>query len=74
MQKIKLHKERRPAYWKLFESTLNLDKELNQFDIYNNILLDSLGGFVTSNLHTSNIEWSQKVELFLNNRTLTLFS
>ncbi len=54
-KKIYEHKRRRPKHWKTIETTDLLNVLSNEND---NLLVDSIGGFVSSNLNKSNEDWN----------------
>ena len=63
--KIKLHRERRPSYWEVFEN----DDLLYAFkNVSGPLLIDSIGGFVVKNINENNNEWRRN--LFLLNKCL----
>ena len=63
--KIKLHKERRPLNWEVFEN----DDLLYAFkNVTGPLLIDSIGGFVVKNINENNNEWRRN--LFLLNKCL----
>ena len=65
-KKISMHRNRRPKYWKVIESTdlLNiLNRETGP------ILIDSIGGFVMENINNEEKTWLQNM-----NRLLKLLS
>ena len=61
-KKISLHKSRRPNHWKTIE-TLNLFNVLERET--NALLIDSIGGFVLSNLNINQNEWLEQVNLLI---------
>ena len=54
-KKIYEHKKRRPKHWKTIETTDLLNVLSNENDT---LLVDSIGGFVSSNLNISNEDWN----------------
>ena len=56
-KRIEKHKARRPKYWKTLESEGQLGKEILDFPLIDNILIDSLGGFVTAHINKDNTTW-----------------
>ena len=61
-EKIKLHRKRRPKYWKLIE-TKDLLNTLCKVD--GPILIDSIGGFVMESIGSGQKEWSIKMHLLI---------
>ena len=60
MEKIKLHKSRRPSNWEIFES----DDLLYVFkNVTGPLLIDSIGGFVVKNIKEDNDEWKRNLLL-----------
>ncbi len=55
-ERIIKHKERRPSTWGLIEST-DIKSVINGLDSISTLLIDSIGGLVTNNLHLSTNEW-----------------
>ena len=56
-ERINIHKARRPKEWFIVESGYNLSSELNNIDCTYPILIDSLGGFVSTNIENTNKDW-----------------
>ena len=52
------HKKRRPAHWKLIECTTNLPNIISELGQQENILLDSLGGFVLHRMNDDTNTWN----------------
>ncbi len=63
--RIKLHQERRPAYWNLIESPDDLATTINTLE-HKNILIDSLGGYVTKHLNKDMNEWKNLATTLIN--------
>ena len=61
-EKIKLHRKRRPTYWKLIETTDLLNTLSNEDGP---LLIDSIGGFVMESIEKENKEWSTKINLLI---------
>ena len=61
LNRIKIHRERRPECWKLVEYPLDICKTINMLSTDYSILIDSLGGLVEQHLNYSEGQW----ELFL---------
>lgn len=57
-KKIYEHKKRRPKHWKTIETTDLLNVLSNENDT---LLVDSIGGFVSSNLNISNEDWNSLI-------------
>ena len=57
-ERILKHQERRPSHWKLLESSNTLIDDFILINPHRSILLESLGGFVTNNLHLQCKEWN----------------
>lgn len=55
-ERVRLHKLRRPDNWKLIESAEDLIKSINNLHNHT-LLIDSLGGFVFSNLELKDNDW-----------------
>ena len=58
LNRINIHKERRPKHWTTIESSKDLSEKIKIYS-HNNILIDSLGGFVASYLDLDDIEWQE---------------
>tara|TARA_B100000700_G_scaffold221208_1_gene243504 strand:- start:826 stop:1380 length:555 start_codon:yes stop_codon:yes gene_type:complete len=56
-RRIQIHKSRRPSYWNLIETPVNLADTINNISNDNYILVDSLGGFVSNHIDLSMPEW-----------------
>ena len=56
--RLEKHRQRRPKEWQLIESPTNLVETLGQINSSSDLLIDSLGGFVSTQLHLSNEEWT----------------
>ena len=73
LEKIKLHRKRRPKDWKIIETT-DLLNTLTQEDCP--LLIDSIGGFVMENIEIEHKEWSTKlnklISLLIERKSLTL--
>ncbi len=54
--RINIHRQRRPSYWKTVEST-DLELSINNLNNENNLLIDSLGGYVTGYLELNDQDW-----------------
>ncbi len=64
MQKrIQIHRDRRPAHWRLIESEGKLWEDILLCSELDVILIDSLGGFVTTHLDLPSNEWNAYEEL-----------
>ncbi|ABB49998.1 adenosylcobinamide kinase [Prochlorococcus marinus str. MIT 9312] len=62
-EKINIHRNRRPKYWKLIETT-DLLNTLSKED--GPLLIDSIGGFVMENIGKEHNEWSTKMYSLIN--------
>ena len=62
-EKINIHRNRRPKYWKLIETT-DLLNTLSKED--GPLLIDSIGGFVMENIGKEHNEWSTKMHSLIN--------
>ncbi len=56
--RVSKHRLRRSKEWKTIESKGNLVNELKKIPRIDSILIDSLGGFVTSNIDLTDHDWS----------------
>ena len=65
-ERIIKHKSRRPTHWKLVEGSKDLHEIIRNIDNEYSIIIDSLGGFVTTYLHLNDKEWSHQVEVLSN--------
>ena len=63
--RIKIHKDRRPTHWKLLETNINISRDLGFLNKDTNLLIESLGGFVSSTLHFNSLEWKRAVSELL---------
>ncbi len=61
LDRITKHRLRRPSHWDTVESKGDLITDLSKIPLCNSILVDSLGGYVSSNLNLNNNEWNQQV-------------
>tara|TARA_Y100001968_G_C19094314_1_gene589311 strand:- start:112 stop:675 length:564 start_codon:yes stop_codon:yes gene_type:complete len=66
LERIRKHKLRRPSDWTIMESPINLSESLNIIDNKHVILIDSLGGYISSNLHLDNYKWKNESKLLIN--------
>tara|TARA_Y100001968_G_C19378423_1_gene728987 strand:+ start:670 stop:1221 length:552 start_codon:yes stop_codon:yes gene_type:complete len=58
-KRIKQHKSRRPENWETIECSENLIESIQNLNGQNNnLLIDSIGGFVTQNLEMNTNSWS----------------
>ena len=57
LEKIRIHKLRRPKTWNLVETSKDLCSYIQKLN--GNLLIDSLGGFVSVYLHKTELEWSK---------------
>ena len=65
LQRIKLHRDRRPAHWTVLESGPDLVEVLRQLHSSQQdhaVLIDSLGGFVAAHLEQDDQIWLQQME------------
>ena len=65
-EKVNIHKNRRPSYWKTIETT-NISKIIKENTCETTLLIDSLGGFINANIELSEEEWLDKLSNTLNN-------
>tara|TARA_B100000700_G_C14657525_1_gene674849 strand:- start:132 stop:674 length:543 start_codon:yes stop_codon:yes gene_type:complete len=59
LRRIERHKIRRPNHWELIESSINLVNTISKIPRDKIILVDSLGGFVTGHLDTTEENWEK---------------
>ncbi len=59
--RIKAHVARRPSHWHLIESGKNISNKISNIDPNHAILIDSIGGYVTTNIDISDVEWQLKI-------------
>ena len=71
-EKIRLHKLRRPEHWNLIETSNDLSACVNK--LTTNIIIDSLGGFVSSHLEKTHGEWQKVAKEFRRNLATYKFS
>ncbi len=64
LQKIQIHRNRRPREWNTIETCNNLIVDLPTIHKTKYVLIDSLGGFVTYGLSKSDNEWNQLSNFF----------
>ena len=57
-EKVRIHRERRPDSWKLVEVQEHLISSIVELSNYN-LIIDSLGGYVSSNLNLGFTEWNK---------------
>ena len=65
-ERIKLHRERRNKEWKTIESNENLALTIDKIDSGKTLLIDSLGGFVSSLIDHSDEVWLNIRNQFIN--------
>ncbi len=68
-ERVKLHKKRRPKFWTIIESNTDLIEDINKIPFTDSILIDSIGGLVTSHLSKSDAIW-QAIQIELINTIL----
>ncbi len=66
LQKIQIHKNRRPSSWQVIETGPDPGQHLIGKYNKNPILLDSLGGFIAYHLDKNDFDWSMEKDKFLN--------
>ena len=59
MNKIEIHKRRRPSHWNTIETTLNLPETITNTNKSQTLLIDSLGGYVCHCLEFNNESWER---------------
>ena len=64
-QRIRVHRERRPAHWTLLETDLGMAEDVARLPEKQAVLIDSLGGFVAWGLSLDTVAWSQQCAQFL---------
>ena len=72
LEKIRIHKLRRPKTWNLVESSKDLCSYIQKLN--GNLIIDSLGGFVSVHLNKTEVEWREisfeLIEAVKNSRSL----
>tara|TARA_Y100001968_G_C19409540_1_gene745525 strand:+ start:829 stop:1383 length:555 start_codon:yes stop_codon:yes gene_type:complete len=58
MERVSVHKKRRPKYWKTIESPSNLSETIKSINNDNSILIDSLGSFVFQYIDKEDDYWN----------------
>ena len=66
VQKINLHKERRPNRWKLIEHPPDICNSIQSIKEKESIIIDSLGGLVEQQLKNNNDQWELFQARFIN--------
>ena len=66
LMRIKMHKERRPKHWETIEEPYSLRSALMRVKKGNSIIIDSLGGYVSSNLKEEDDIWNEKIIKLIN--------
>ena len=66
LERINIHKERRPDHWKLIESPDNIQTSIGNLSLQERIIIDSLGAYVARYLHKNNYEWEVIATDFVN--------
>ena len=66
INKIKIHKNRRPKSWKLSEPPHDICKVIKSIKDNDSILIDSLGGLVEQHLKENNYRWELFKNKFIN--------
>ncbi len=64
-KRIKIHKDRRPKNWITIEEPSDITNRIINISPESSIILDSLGGFVTSNIKYSHNDWTVLSQTFV---------
>ncbi len=63
--RISIHRKRRPTNWNLAEVNSNLDNLIKQSESSQSILIDSIGGLVSSHINQPDKDWELIMDRFL---------
>jgi adenosylcobinamide kinase/adenosylcobinamide-phosphate guanylyltransferase len=58
-ERLRIHRERRPAHWSLLEAGPDLIQSLKTIDAKQSVLVDSLGGLVAARLDLDSAAWTE---------------
>ena len=59
VERLRIHRERRPSHWSLLEPGPDLIQSLQTIEPRQSVLVDSLGGFVASHLDMDGPAWTK---------------
>jgi adenosylcobinamide kinase/adenosylcobinamide-phosphate guanylyltransferase len=62
VERLRIHRERRPSHWRLLEPGPDLTQSLKSIDATQSVLVDSLGGFVAARLDLDSAAWTEYCE------------
>ena len=62
VERLRIHRERRPSHWSLLEPGPELIQSLQSIESMQSVLVDSLGGFVANHLDLDGAAWAEKSE------------
>ena len=62
VERLRIHRERRPPHWSLLEPGPDLTQSLKSIDATQSVLIDSLGGFVAARLDLDSSAWTDYCE------------
>ena len=65
VERLRLHRERRPSHWSLLEPGSEFLQSLKTVDPMQAVLVDSIGGFVANHLDLETEAWAQQSEHLL---------
>ena len=59
VERLRIHRERRPSHWSLLEPGPDLIQSLHTIEPRQSVLVDSLGGFVATHLDMDGSAWTK---------------
>jgi adenosylcobinamide kinase/adenosylcobinamide-phosphate guanylyltransferase len=59
VERLRIHRERRPSHWSLLEPGQDLIQSLQTIEPMQSVLVDSLGGFVATHLDMDGPAWTK---------------
>jgi adenosylcobinamide kinase/adenosylcobinamide-phosphate guanylyltransferase len=65
VERLRIHRERRPSHWSLLEPGPDLIQSLKTFNATQSVLIDSLGGFVAAHLDLDRAAWTEYCEVLI---------
>lgn len=69
-ERLRLHRERRPAHWSLVEAEANLPALITDIDPHHHLLIDALGGYVAWCLELEHEQWQNACQQLIKSLTM----
>ena len=69
-ERLRLHRERRPAHWSLVEAEANLPALITDIDPDHHLLIDALGGYVAWCLELDHEQWQHACQQLTKSLTM----